>query len=201
MKPQSIKELFEFYNDYVKILYSAIEAENELPQETLFEINAAFDHLSRHWIFGQEEGHVVEKAYSHLKRSCLDIFKLFLRDTIDKYNQLKTLDTSIIDNGRYDKEMHALIHQIKNEAREARKAESHGKEDNENLKAFEIWAEVYEKCEDFNNRFFYNENLDWAKKKMRNYGTKAFVLSIIASLIAGILLSPLVTKLFSFLVK
>lgn len=104
MKPKTFPELFQFYDDFVKILYAAIEAENELPQETLFEINAAFDHLSRHWISSQSEEHVVDKAYSHLKRSCLDIFKLFLRDTIDKHGRLTTLDTSIIDNGEFERE-------------------------------------------------------------------------------------------------
>ena len=197
MKPQTVQELFQFYHDYVKILYAAIEAENELPQETLFEINAAFDHLSRHWTYKQHEAYAVDKAYSHLKRSCLDIFKLFLRDAIDKYNQLTTLDTSIIDNGQYDKRMHQLIHQIKKEAKEARRAESYGNEDDETVKAFELWAGVYDKCETFNEEFYNNEHLDWARKKTRIYSTKAFILSIIASLIAGILLSPWLFKLFS----
>lgn len=47
-EPSNIAELFAFYHDYVKVLYSAVQTENALPQEVLFELNAAFDHLSRH---------------------------------------------------------------------------------------------------------------------------------------------------------
>ena len=45
------KDVFQFYNDYVKILYSEIEARNNtLPVELLFEIHSAFDHLKRIYI-------------------------------------------------------------------------------------------------------------------------------------------------------
>jgi hypothetical protein len=42
------KEVYQFYNDKVKILYSEIEARNNvIPVELLFEIHSAFDHLKR----------------------------------------------------------------------------------------------------------------------------------------------------------
>ena len=50
-EPTTFTELFEFYQNNVKLFYSAVQAENELPTEILFEINAAFDHLSRHYIY------------------------------------------------------------------------------------------------------------------------------------------------------
>ena len=44
----NIKEIFEFYEQYVKPIYSEIEAKrNNIPVELLFETYAAFDHLKR----------------------------------------------------------------------------------------------------------------------------------------------------------
>ena len=36
-KPSNFKELFEFYYTVVKLLYSAVQTTNKLPDETLFE--------------------------------------------------------------------------------------------------------------------------------------------------------------------
>lgn len=64
-----INEVFSFYNDFVKPLYSEIEAENnDLPVELLFEIHAAFDHLKRYYIGEEKEEICCSKAISHLKR-------------------------------------------------------------------------------------------------------------------------------------
>ena len=42
------KDIYQFYNDRVKIVYCEIEAKNNtLPVELLFEIHSAFDHLKR----------------------------------------------------------------------------------------------------------------------------------------------------------
>ena len=74
------KDIYNFYNDKVKILYSEIEArENTLPVELLFEIHSAFDHLKRFHIDGEPESLCVERAFSHLKRGLLDAFKLKLK--------------------------------------------------------------------------------------------------------------------------
>jgi hypothetical protein len=51
--PKNLQELFEFYFDFVKPLYSEIQTRNELPYETLFELNAAFDHVSRIYTYGR----------------------------------------------------------------------------------------------------------------------------------------------------
>ncbi len=48
-RPTTFEELFAFYHQYVKLLYSDVQTQNVLPAETLFEMNAAFDHVSRHW--------------------------------------------------------------------------------------------------------------------------------------------------------
>ena len=50
------KEVYQFYNDTVKIIYSEIEAKkNSLPVELLFEIHSAFDHLKRIHIDNEPE--------------------------------------------------------------------------------------------------------------------------------------------------
>jgi len=184
--PQTFPELFAFYNDYVRLLYGRIQAQNALPQETLYEINAAFDHISRHWTHGHSEAEEVAKAFSHLKRSCLDIFKLALKDTVDKYNELGRIDTSIIDNGLFDQRMHQLISDIKEKSIEARQADAETHDGSEAV--FALWTEVYRMSEEFNQTFFLCPHVQWAKKKNRIYTTKAFVFSVVSSFVAGLLL-------------
>ena len=164
--PQTFDELFTFYYDYVKLLYSQVQTTNQLPSEVLFEINAAFDHLSRHWHYGQTERQTVEKAYSHLKRSCLDIFKLKVKEVREHYDELRKVDTSVLDNGKFDGEMRQLFSEIKQGATEARQFEGISKgEDNAPIQAFDRWAPVYVKCQDFEEKFYRHPHLDWAKKK------------------------------------
>lgn len=100
--PKDFAELFDFYQNQVKVFYSAVQAENTLPLEILFELNAAFDHVSRHYVYGEPEHEVVLKSYSHLKRACLDVFKITLRETLDMADELAKIDVSLIDNGAYE---------------------------------------------------------------------------------------------------
>jgi hypothetical protein len=124
--PNNLSELFAFYDERVKPLYSAIQSSNILPTETLFELNAAFDHLSRHWVsrFNEPEAEVIAKVYSHLKRSCLDIFKLKLKETLDLYRELLKIDLSLIDNGAFEKKLKQLVNEIKCGAQVARNNEA-----------------------------------------------------------------------------
>ena len=98
------QEVYEFYNNTVKVIYSEIEAKNNtLPVELLFEINSAFDHLKRIHVDGENEDLQSQKAYSHLKRGCLDAFKLKLKYFNDDVSKIyrKKADLRIIDNGQY----------------------------------------------------------------------------------------------------
>ncbi|MEO5377654.1 MAG: hypothetical protein H7832_07735 [Magnetococcus sp. DMHC-6] len=88
-KPLTFKELFDFYYNECKPLYGSISADNILPFELLTEINAAFDHISRHWYYGEEEINVVPQASGHLKRSTFDAFKLILKETRDHYDAIQ----------------------------------------------------------------------------------------------------------------
>jgi hypothetical protein len=164
--PRTYKELFEFYRDTVKPLYSEIQLTNTLPTEILFEINAAFDHLSRAWTYGETEPAVVEKAYSHLKRSVLDIFKIVLRTSIAQYEELTKTDISIIDNGKFEVELRKLHHEIKASARAARSGEGDTRSDDAAaVAAFDLWAPVYEKCKRLEREFYESEKWLWAKQR------------------------------------
>ena len=202
-KPKTFPELFTFYNDYVRLLYGAIQAQNALPQETLFEINAAFDHISRHWTHGHSEAEEVEQAFRHLKRSCLDIFKLIVKYTVDKYNDLCRIDTSIINNGTFDQQMHQLVAVIKAKSVVARQADSESHDDIK--ESFALWVEVYKMCEQFNRDFFLSPHIQWARKKNRIFRTKEFLLSVAASFVAGLLCSKplwgLLSKAWAFWIR
>jgi hypothetical protein len=184
--PQTFKEVFDFYSRYVKILYCDVQATNVLPVEVLFELNAAFDHASRFWIYGETEAAVSKKVYSHLKRSCLDIFKLRAKETLDHYAELRKIDLSFLDNGTFETKMRKLIHVIRKETREARSHEGKTSNDADGwVEAFEKWQPVYEKCSQFDEEFYHNPHLDWARKKNFRMSTKKFLLSIIVAAIVG----------------
>ncbi len=162
--PANFGELFKFYHEYVKALYSSVQIEGSLPQELLFELNAALDHISRHWVYGEAEQKSVNKAYSHLKRCCLDVFKIRVREVSRQYHKLLRIDTSIINHGDYDRDMIALFGEIQTKATEARRLE--GKTDtDEMVPSFELWQQVHVLCEQFEREFFRHPRLPWAQRK------------------------------------
>lgn len=183
-EPRTLTELFAFYHDYVKVLYSAVQTENTLPQEVLFELNAAFDHLSRHWTYGESEAQAVHKSYGHLKRSCLDIFKISVREARSQYDELRKIDTSAIDNGDFDKKLHALFANIRQGATEARRLEGNGNADPDGpIKAFDAWQPVYANCLRFDADFYHHPALDWAK---RRWWSKYWKSTLLATIMAGL---------------
>lgn len=201
-KPSDLDGLFKFYHDFVKPLYSEVQAENVLPQEVLFEINAAFDHISRIYTYKDIEADAVEKAYSHLKRSCLDIFKLRAKKALDQYDQLLKIDTSIIDNGDFDRKMHDLAYQIKRGAKDARSLEGMPlKPDEDPGQRFENWVTVHEKATRFEKEFFLHDKLEWAKKKVKRYSFKIIAASSGVSFLLGLVLegfSGALSQLFQY---
>lgn len=163
--PTTFEDLFKFYADYVKPLYCTVQLTGTLPVEVLFEINAALDHISRRWTYGETEAHVVEKAYSHFKRSCLDIFKLAAKQAVDQFNELQKVDTSIINNGEFDRQLIALFSEIKAGAAEARQSEGDTRGEEGAVKAFDLWVPVYQKCIKLNVEYFGSVHVNWAMKK------------------------------------
>jgi hypothetical protein len=185
--------LFAFYHDKVKPLYSAVQLQNELPVEVLFEINAAWDHISRQYAYGESEESVVRHAYAHLKRSCLDIFKLAVKDAVGQFKELRRIDTSIINNGQYDRELIALYNRVRTGAITARLQEGNIKEDGEAIKAFDLWEPVYDDCVTLMKDFYFSDHVTWARKKQKRgiwwERVISFGLGVAASVIASVIYS------------
>jgi hypothetical protein len=198
-QPKNVAELYQFYYAVVKPLYSAVQVDNVLPTETLFELNAAFDHLSRHWYYAEEEAKAVEKAYSHLKRSCLDIFKLQLKETRSQYDHLLKVDTSLLDNGDFDPKMHQLFREIREGAKNARLCEGQTKHDDlGGIAAFENWYPVYEKCIQFENECFGHPKIAWVRKKRVRMSVGHFIVALLLTGLAAIFVEDPVKEGFRY---
>lgn len=188
--PRTYAELFQFYHELVKPLYSEIQLTNSLPVEVLFEINASFDHLSRAWTYGDAEPVVVEKAYSHLKRSALDIFKIIVKNSIVQFEELTKIDISIIDNGAFETELRKLHHEIKELAWKARKGEGDVRRDDKAaVAAFELWEPVYERCKRLEKEFYRNEKWVWAKQKHKRGALKNLAVGFLMGVLTGVVAS------------
>ena len=186
------KEVYQFYNDYVKVAYSEIEAAgNELPVELLFEIHSAFDHLKRIHIEGYSESACCEKAFSHLKRGLLDVFKLKLKYFNADYNALigKSIrDLRLVDNGQFLPLLMKARDTIIKSARDARLGEGQNDID----LAFEKWYEVSVLITEFRNEYLDESKISWAKAVNYKHGiiggVIGFIIGIGASIVAGLLL-------------
>ncbi len=128
-RPSDLSDLFCFYYDKFKPLYGEVEAEGNVTNEMLFEVAAAFDHLARLWKFHEPEKQVVDRACGHLKRGCFDAFKLAVVRVSDMRKRLSVIETSLIDNGNFDREMIEAWHRIREGAKEARLAEGDALDD------------------------------------------------------------------------
>jgi len=194
------KDVYHFYNDKVKILYSEIEARNNtLPIELLFEIHSAFDHLKRIHVDGESEELCSGKAFAHLKRGLLDTFKLKLKYHNDDYSRLLKykVDFRYIDNGKFLpsllEDRKKIIHLAKN----ARFFE--GKTDIE--AAFEKWYEVSELIDKFEDEYFDQSKLQWAKKINFLHNARTFIVGIITGIIGSAIVQYLFPSIFRFLVE
>jgi len=192
--PKTFSELFDFYHNSVKIYYGVVQSENVLPAEVLFELNAALDHLSRFYIYKEPERDVVSKAYSHMKRACLDIFKITLRETLDQYQELLKVDISLIDNGDFEKKLKMLANTIKIGAREARRLEGRPTSSASaelTVPAFDRWLPVYEDCLALQQDYYLHDSIDWAKSKSRGLTWRALIGTSLVSVVLGFLFSKI----------
>lgn len=159
-----------------------------MPQELLFELNAALDHLSRHWVYGEEEKKTVHQAYGHMKRACLDVFKIRFKTAIDQLQELQESDISIINNGKFQTNLYALAAMIKRQARDARSAEGNLDTTFE-IPAFTLWEEVWVNCIRLEEDFYLNANIPWAKEQAKKTAwkqhKKGFFIGIAASVVAA----------------
>jgi len=190
------KDVYQFYNEKVKILYSEIEARNNsLPVELLFEIHSAFDHLKRIHVDGEPEKQCAEKAFSHLKRGLLDAFKLKLMYHNKDYSKILNLkaDLRLIDNGSFLPSLLCKRKEIIGIAKTARLFE--GKNDTD--EAFEKWYEVSDLIDQFEKEYFDSSKIQWAKKISFFH----FSITFIVGIIAGVIGSVIVQYIFNFIGK
>jgi hypothetical protein len=190
-KPKTVAELFEFYYARFKPIYCHVESLNQPPVEMFFEVNAAFDHLSRYWHYHEDEAAVVATACAHLKRGCFDAFKIFVKEARDQYDALRNVDTSIIDCGEYERQMLRLFAEIKCGAALARAAEGDTRDPDTWHTAFELWEPVYQNCVRFEKEFFLNPKVEWARRKTawrpwRNR-LEGLIVGILGSLAAAVI--------------
>jgi len=190
------KDVYQFYNEKVKILYSEIEARNNsLPVELLFEIHSAFDHLKRIHVDGEPESSCAEKAFSHLKRGLLDAFKLKLMYHNKDYSKILNLkaDLRLIDNGSFLPSLLCKRKEIINIAKTARLFEGKNNTD----EAFEKWYEVSDLIDQFEKEFFDSSKIQWAKKISFFH----FSITFIVGIIAGVIGSVIVQYIFNLIGK
>lgn len=181
-----IKNIFQFYQEYIKPIYAEIEAKrNQIPVELLFETYASFDHLKRFYLDGESEEDSSKKAISHLKRGVLDAFKLKLKyfnEDIENFLSLK-IDFELIDNGTFIQEFHKKRNKIYKIAKVARLNESKKNID----EAFEKWYEVSVELDKFEEEYLNRlDTVEWAKKKTFSWINKdsirGFAMGILSSL-------------------
>jgi len=192
------KDVYLFYNEKVKILYSEIEARNNsLPVELLFEIHSAFDHLKRIHVDGEPEASCAEKAFSHLKRGLLDAFKLKLMYHNKDYSKILNLkaDLRLIDNGNFLPSLLCKRKEIIDIAKTARFYE--GKKNIE--EAFEKWYEVSDLIDQFEKEFFNSSKIQWAKKISFFHFSITFIVGIITGVIASVIVEYIFPNLLNFI--
>lgn len=190
--PETFASLVGLYYDRYKPLYSRIQTFNDMPVELVFEVAAGWDHLSRYWRFGESESGCVDKASRHIKRAVFDAYKLLLKQTVDEYDELKRLDTSLIDNGKFDEHLRLLMSEIRADSVAARTSEGDTAGADGWNKAFSLWGAVYQKMERFHKDFYLNPNIEWARRKTSWFTWRlrieGFVAGVLASLVAGAIL-------------
>ena len=188
----TIKEVFEFYQEYIKRIYSEIEAKrNDIPVELLFETYASFDHIKRFYLDEEDEQTASIKALSHLKRGVLDAFKLKLKyfnQDVEEFQKHKA-DFDLIDNGSFISEFYKKKNEIYKIAKEARLTESKSSKED----AFEKWFEVSLKIDDFEDKFLNNlEKIEWAKQKTFKWLNKDSFRGFAVGIVSGVLSSLVV---------
>ncbi len=192
-RPLAIADVFKFYNDVVKPVYSHIEAiQNALPIELLFEIHSAFDHLKRYYVNEESEHSVAKSAFGHLKRGVLDAYKIDLKVFNEEVEQIqRTYDLEFVDNGKYLLNFNQAKYEIRELATAARVQVQ-----NDNLDdVFEKWSQVSVKIAYFRKEFIGNKlvDLDWSTKKSKRFLTKekvySFLIGVASSLVATAIVS------------
>lgn len=92
--------------------------------------------------------------------------------------------------------MRKLISDIRAGANEARLAEGDSRDLESWHKAYELWTPVFELCHKFDQDFYLNPNVEWAKRKeqrrekgqIRRNRIEGFGIGVITSVVGGLIL-------------
>jgi hypothetical protein len=155
----------------------------------LFELAAAWDHVSRFWRYNEREERCADMAARHLKRAVFDAYKLLAKKVADDFDDLKRIDTSLVDNGEFDRNVRALISEIRQAVIDARTAEGDSSGQNGWTGAFDAWVAADEKMQRFWMDYYLNPSVEWARRKTIEFNWKrrleGLLLGVFGSLIAA----------------
>ncbi len=184
-----LTELYETYNNSVKLLIADIEARTqEFPIEILNEVRAFTDHIARCYLPGKtnvEHLEELDKAEGHIVRITLDCYKhlnVHLFDAVADFEKrdMRNVDLSFIDNGDFFTTFRKLKREAKNFSRDARKVESKDKQ-----LSLELYEKMYNKYNEIEQYIEDNSHkLGWAKMKFfknRRRAIWVWVFTLIAS--------------------
>jgi len=184
-----------FYASRVKPLYAYVQTFNEFPVEMHFEINAAFDHMASHWNSPNTSENVVMSVCGHLKRSCFDAYKLVLQRARLQYDRLCNDDSlSLIDNGKFESNLHELWSKIEKGANKARFAESMSRSADHWGNAFELWDSVFDMCTTLRDDYFLSDKVTWANNNAGKIRWKERLWTIGISFIVGLLVAYIASR-------
>lgn len=185
---ESVKDVFTFYTDKLKPLYSETVARNNIiPLEIFFEIHASFDHLKRIYVDEEKEASCCHQAKGHLKRAVLDLYKLKLKHFNLEFQEFqKNIDPSvlkIVDNGKFYPAMNQDKREILKIAAEARKNESHQNKTD----AYANWSEVSVKINRFEEKYFNCKGIDWATTVVKKMSLKKILANVVWTIFIGLI--------------
>jgi hypothetical protein len=121
------------------------------------------------------------------------MFKVIAMDARDQFEELRRLDTSTVDNGRFDPELIRLYGRVQRVVTQGRRLEgiSQLKQDEKGIDAcFELWLPALEDCERIEREFYLNPDVNWAVKRSLQDNARVFALGILAAIAAGLILAP-----------
>jgi hypothetical protein len=156
--------------------------------ELLFEIHAAFDHLRRFYVNGDDEITSSRRAIGHLKRASLDAFKLKLKYFNEDLEKLLNLGTclDLVDNGNFLKGLLRDKQNLINTAKRARLEESN--QDQEI--AFETWVQASLLIDEITEKMVNSrENIDLAAIKAKKWLNRDKTTGLWIGFISGFLSS------------
>lgn len=202
-----IKNMYVFYIENLKPLIAEIEARTEqFPVQILNEIRSYNDHLSRVFLNDDNDDLVereLKKAYSHLKRSMLDCYKIlmiYLHDEFNKFDKrTKNIDLSLVNNGEFYIEYKRLRISIIDKYKTAKTKETEELPDDDKYSFFQnayIEALELEKLIDSNFA-----NIQWTRGKKVVKTILNGVLWLLSVVISGIISSYFFASKFDLFIK